>query len=237
MTFNRHRRLGAGLAALGFMAGLAAATLIRRAGAEGIPTPPALFYSGTLLEKGAPVDGARSITIAVFNDQSAGAMVCQHTDTVGVVAGRFRLPLPDACVTGIHATANLFIEATVAGVKLGGRKKIGAVPYALEAARASEAAGPLKQQVAALQGRQPKLTCRYPKGPNSKGNLYANGSVAACAADEVLMGGACEVHVGSGATASHMNYPEAGNYDCILTNPGNPNESVNAIAACCKITQ
>ena len=54
--------------------------------------------------------------------------------------------LPDACLAGIHASANLWSEVLVDGGSVG-RAKIGAVPYAVEADTASNAAGALAQKL------------------------------------------------------------------------------------------
>src|SRR5690349_16552515 len=72
------------------------------------------------------------------------------TGKMAVVDGRFRIGLDDACVDAVHADSDLWIEVVVEGEPLG-RVKLGAVPYAVEAARAAAATGPLQQQIGALQ--------------------------------------------------------------------------------------
>src|SRR5690242_1274286 len=99
------------LAGVGGFAG--ASLWIARAGAEGVPAAPALYYSGTLIESGAPANGVRGVTVALWTAQDGGNKVCSaHDDAVAVVGGRFRLALGDDCVAQVHAQPNLFVEVT-----------------------------------------------------------------------------------------------------------------------------
>ena len=122
------------VAAVGFVLVLGAALTYwsRRAAAEGVPATDPLWFSGTLTDGGAPVDGVRDVTIRMFDAGSGGAEVCT-TVAAGapVTAGRFRIALGADCVTAVHAAPELWVQVEVGGVSLG-RTKIGAVPYALE---------------------------------------------------------------------------------------------------------
>lgn len=68
------------------------------------------------------------------------------TQTVALSNGRFPIPLPDACTVAVAASPNLWIDVAVDGESLG-RTKLAAVPYAVEANRASAATGTLVTQI------------------------------------------------------------------------------------------
>ncbi len=118
--------------------------------ASGIPTTDTLFYAGTLVESGTAVAGTRALTLRLWDSPTATADVnkkCETTSpTTDVVNGRFRVPLDASCTNAVRASSDLFIEVVV-GVTSLGRKKLGAVPYAIEADRASQATGALAQQI------------------------------------------------------------------------------------------
>ncbi|MBI1946033.1 MAG: hypothetical protein HYS27_10070 [Deltaproteobacteria bacterium] len=117
---------------------LAGAYFIGSARADGIPTGNAIFYSGLLEESGVPAEGDRSVVIRLFDAPSAGTERCTTTLTATFTAGRFRVPLVGACTAAIHTYADLFAEVSV-GVYTLPRTKLGAVPYAVEAERATQA--------------------------------------------------------------------------------------------------
>jgi formylglycine-generating enzyme required for sulfatase activity len=129
--WSARRRLVAA-AALLLAVGVGVTYWSRQAAAEGVPTSEPLWFSGTLADGGAPVDGARDVTIRMFDADTGGAEVCA-TEALGarVAAGRFRIALAAGCVAAVHANAELWVQVEVGGVNLG-RTKIGAVPYALE---------------------------------------------------------------------------------------------------------
>ncbi len=107
-----------------------------RAAAEGVPAVDPLWFSGTLTDGGAPVDGARDVTIRMFDADAGGAEVCTTVAAgTAVTAGRFRIALGAACVAAVHANPELWVQVEVGGANLG-RTKIGAVPYALESGSA-----------------------------------------------------------------------------------------------------
>jgi hypothetical protein len=129
------------------LAALLAVFWITRAGADGIPTTGALAYSGRLEDvNGAPITGSKRIRIDVFDAVSGGANRCTVTQTVALANGRFQIILPDPCTDAARANPNLWIEVVVDDESLG-RAKLQAVPYAVEAGRASAATGALSSQV------------------------------------------------------------------------------------------
>lgn len=130
---------GAGLLA---MLALGSAYLIGRARAAGVPTVQPLVYSGVLTDaNGVPVtDKMRNIQITISDMATAGNQVCSVGPTAtALTAGAFQIPLPAQCVTAIHAAGDLWLEVFVDGASVGGRNKLGAVPYSLEADHAVSA--------------------------------------------------------------------------------------------------
>lgn len=117
--------------------------------AEGAPKTQPLWYAGTVADAaGAPLEGEHSVTLRLFPALTGGSPACA-TAPIAVVfqKGRFRLDASaGACMTAISGTSDLFAELSVDD-KTFPRSKIAAVPFALEAARASAAAGALAQQV------------------------------------------------------------------------------------------
>jgi hypothetical protein len=124
-----------------------------RARADGIATAEALFYAGTVEDGNTPVTGMRSIQIGLW-DSATGSTGrrCLTSANIMVASGRFRLPLDPLCTAEVRANPNLYVEPIVGDVVLP-RRKLGAVPYAVEAARASEAAGELRDQIKDLQAK------------------------------------------------------------------------------------
>ncbi len=135
---------GALLLALGYRVG--------RARADGIPRTTPLLYGGFLEEGGAPVTGTRDITLRLWDAASGGLLACAETTAAAtpVTAGEWRVAIDASCVEAVQRTPDLWVETLVGGTSFG-RTKIGAVPYAVEAARAAGASGALATQLAALQ--------------------------------------------------------------------------------------
>ena len=144
------RGMGAGAVALAV--GVAAWINLRstRATADGTPTASPLVYSGLLEDNGDLVNGSHTVQIILWNHSTNAAeanRVCTTTaNDTPVVEGRFRVTLDDACADGVASEPDVWVQVLVDAVSLG-RTKMGAVPYALEAARASAAAGELAEQV------------------------------------------------------------------------------------------
>lgn len=99
--------------------------------ADGIPTEDTLQYSGYLEEGGAPVNGTREIRVTFWDEADVEACTT-GTESVAVLEGRFRIPLPDECVTAVRVNANLRVQVTV-GTSTFPRERLSAVPYAVVA--------------------------------------------------------------------------------------------------------
>jgi hypothetical protein len=129
-------------------AAIVGAFLVGRARADGIAATGGLTYSGTLEDtNGAPLTGTKQMQVSIFDSATAGTLQCGAGPMpIALVGGRFQLLLPDTCTAAVSANPDLWIEVFVDGATLG-RTKLGAVPYAVEAARASAAAGALQQQI------------------------------------------------------------------------------------------
>jgi len=132
------------LLALGYRVG--------RARADGIPRTTPLLYGGFLEEAGAPVTGTRDITLRLWDAASGGLLACAETTAAAttVTAGEWRVAVDASCVEAVQRTPDLWVETLVGGTSFG-RTKIGAVPYAVEAARASGASGALATQLATIE--------------------------------------------------------------------------------------
>jgi hypothetical protein len=118
-----------------------AAGFVARARAAGVPQADVLTYTGYLeSEPGVALEGAPAIELRLFASDDAAEPECTAESTAGaaLVAGRFQLALPKKCVDAVHAQPDLLAEVKVDGQSLG-KTKLGAVPYALEAAHAVEA--------------------------------------------------------------------------------------------------
>lgn len=113
-----------------------------RARADGVPATGPLTYSGYLTDsEGAPIDGTKSMSAALYPDKASTSSLCPPKETPVVVkAGRFSIVLDDTCAAAVHANSEAWVELVVDGTKL--RSKISAVPYALEADSAQHLALP-----------------------------------------------------------------------------------------------
>jgi hypothetical protein len=147
-------RRGAVLGALALsVVGMIAAYRVGRARADGVPMVNPLYYGGMLDDVGRPLEGARNVTVRLWDASTAGTTVC--TTNAGATTfsgGRFRVALDGACVGAVRANPELWAELQVEGTAFP-RSKLGAVPYALEAGRATGAAGALEARLAAVEGR------------------------------------------------------------------------------------
>jgi hypothetical protein len=114
--------------------GLALPAVLARA--AGIPDD-ALTYTGYLEDAdGNPLDGEHSIAVQLFAESEGGDDLCTaKNDTLEIVRGRFQLDL-SKCTAVIQGNPTLWLDVQVDGPSLG-RTKLGAVPFALEAAHAS----------------------------------------------------------------------------------------------------
>jgi hypothetical protein len=161
LLLQRFGRPGAAVFALG----LAALGGYRYASAQGAPITGALTYSGVLTDAaGAPLSSPQTVKLELYDAATLGSRVCESPG--GSVAlndiGGFSVALPDTCATAVAANPNLWVDVLVGGSSVG-RSKIGAVPYALEATRATTAnaaGGALATQLAAKAevANIPKIT-------------------------------------------------------------------------------
>ena len=150
----------------------AGAYYLATARAAGIPATDTLVYSGTLEDSGSPASGSVSMRVSLFDDPMVGTQRCTTGPvTVQVSSGHFSVVLPAACVTAVQQTPDLWVEITVQSTVLP-RTRIGAVPYAVEAARASAAAGTLDTRIGALEGVRD-----LPAGTTLNGQPIATGTV------------------------------------------------------------
>lgn len=145
--------LGVGLLALVGTAGYRE----RRAVADGVAAETPMIYAGLLEEAGAPVTGDRVVRIVLWDHATETTSPHRKCETlpdtkVAFAAGRFQVPLDNSCSAAVHANPDLWIELFIEAESMG-RSKLGAVPYALEAGRATAASGPLRVELDALGTR------------------------------------------------------------------------------------
>jgi hypothetical protein len=148
--------VGAGLVVLGYAAG--------RARASGILQTQPMTYRGVLTDiNGALLTGSKNVQIQIWDHVTGGAIQCSVGPIpVTLTAGAFEIALPDACTTAVRATKDLWAEVFVDGSSLN-RTKLGAVPYAVEAETASNAAGALGAQLAGIEARVARDTSGTPQ--------------------------------------------------------------------------
>ena len=146
--------------ALGALLGLGSLGIAYEAGrarAVGVPAAKPLTYSGVLTDtNGVPVQGSKNIQLQIFDAATAGTSLCSVGPTaITLQAGAFEVPIDDTCLPALRGTPDLWVEIFVDGASMK-RSKIGAVPFALEAARATTAGGPLDARIAALEAALPR---------------------------------------------------------------------------------
>lgn len=131
---------GRGIFALSLAVSIGMLGLYRfqRARADGIPQTTPLFYGGYVEEDGVGVSGSRDLTVRLYDQP--GTLQCQsvHPRTT-FDRGHFRVALTSEsrCLEAVRAQPDLWGELAIGATTLGGRVKLGAVPYAVEAHRAS----------------------------------------------------------------------------------------------------
>jgi hypothetical protein len=110
-----------------------------RARADGIPATPTMYYGVSLEENGAPVTGTRDVAVRFFSVETGGTRLCEtQANGTNVSQGRARIALDETCRNAVRDNQNVWVELAVGGNVVGARSRIGAVPYAVEAARADE---------------------------------------------------------------------------------------------------
>ena len=102
--------------------------------AAGAPTDKPLVYAGVLEKNGTTApDGNYDLTLDVWGTATAGAILCETVaNGTAVSNGHFEVTLDPKCAAQVAAKPDLWLEVKVGSESLG-RKKINAVPYALEA--------------------------------------------------------------------------------------------------------
>jgi hypothetical protein len=173
----------------------AAGYLVSRARAAGIPASQPLAYSGVLTDtSGTPLTGSKNILVQFYDQPTAGNTQCTIGPmTVTLTAGAFSIALPDTCTAAVHASTDLWVDVFVDGNSLG-RSKLGAVPYAVEAAAATAASHLLLKSGAQTLSVGPCCGST----PATTGNISAPGGLTGYAAARALCQTACS------APAAHM---------------------------------
>jgi hypothetical protein len=203
-------------------AGIAAAAFVggRAWAAGGIPPAGALNYSGLLQDaSGAPLSGTQYVEVKFWNDATASAAVNLLCDTgtpglAPLTNGRFSIPLPDKCTKQVGANTGIWVEvfvgptANAAGSL--GRAKIGAVPFAVEAAHAESAsqgaAGSFAVPGALAVAGDATVAGKLSVGIHVSTNCTISGSITTCVCNtgEVAIagGGNATTTTGNGYLAS-----------------------------------
>jgi hypothetical protein len=121
--------------------------------ADGAPSDKPLWYAGTVSHEGThePLEGEHRVTFRVFRTATEGTALCEVApEKVPFASGRFRVDV-SACRDTFASQPDLFVELSVDDAAHPfARTKVGAVPYALEAARSSAASGALAETLARL---------------------------------------------------------------------------------------
>ncbi|MCC7385738.1 MAG: collagen-like protein [Deltaproteobacteria bacterium] len=112
-----------------------------------------MYYTGVVEDGSGPLEGAHTVSAQFWDAASGGTSLCSsNAGSQTLVAGRFRVALDAACVAAVQANSEVWVEIRV-DTESAGRAKVGAVPYAIEAARASAAAGALEVTISDHEGR------------------------------------------------------------------------------------
>ena len=117
------------------------AALVGRVRADGAPAEEPLRFSGTITEGGVRInDREKPVSVVIWRSENSedGTELCRTTPRggVNVTDGRFSVVLDPACTVALRDNPNAWVEVVVDGTGYG-RQRVGAVPYALEATRAS----------------------------------------------------------------------------------------------------
>jgi hypothetical protein len=145
----RSKRVIAGGITLSLLTAFASGYWVSRARASGPPQTAPLTYSGVISDmNGVPLTGSKTILLGLYAAATGGNVLCSSVPTtVTLVGGAFQVPLMDNCTPFINATPDLWIDVFVDNVSVG-RAKLGAVPYAIEAAHAASATSATSAQTA-----------------------------------------------------------------------------------------
>lgn len=110
--------------------------------AIGAAAPVHVPYSGQLADGGAPLSGAHTLTVSLYDAPTGGTLLHSQSEPVQVEQGVFHVDL--IVDDGIFATHDsLWVGVSVdAAAELEPRVRIGAVPYAVRALLTAQAAPP-----------------------------------------------------------------------------------------------
>ncbi|MET0385757.1 MAG: hypothetical protein ABW321_07345 [Polyangiales bacterium] len=171
---------------LGAASCLGAALWMGRVLASGVPAKRALTYSGILQNAdGTALSGSHTIEVNFWGSakpEQDATPLCQ-TPSVPYelnASGRFAIALPEPCTQAAQEHADLWVNVLVDGRSLG-LVKLGAVPYALEAAHAESA-----DQVRSGTPLDTRLNALMP--PKSVVSAYLNAEEIAASFDETGLG-------------------------------------------------
>lgn len=116
--------------------------LVGRAMATGAPTQTPLVFSGTVTDAaGVPYKVVQTVVVKFYDSATAPASKCAAPPVQSEAGtGRFSVILPPECAQAVHATPDLWSEATVGATTMP-RVHVGAVPYAIESDAAKVASG------------------------------------------------------------------------------------------------
>jgi hypothetical protein len=165
----------------GIAVGASALTLLAvRARAAGIPEADGMTYTGYLEDgEGQPLAGEHSIAVQFWESAEATDDLCTGSlDSAELQSGRFQVPLPVSCSDAVKESPDVWVSVSVDGASLG-RTKLGTVPYALEAGRATTAATAGSLQSSAVRIASGDDVCTYTTGKTD----------CVCASGEVAIGG------------------------------------------------
>jgi hypothetical protein len=209
-----------GFAGFGLMAGVLG-YVAHAARAGGIPTPNTMAYTGVLTNaSGAPVAN-QGVTLSIWNVASGGTSpVCGPYAAVTTgTDGSFKVALDAACVTVVHATPNLWTQILVIGqASPMPRTQIGAVPYAVEAARTVVdvnsklysvgatycGSAPVTINTTSLVSLVPGAANGYAAGKSLCETACSSPSAHMCSADDLIRSLALGVAVPSGGLGSYI---------------------------------
>ena len=195
-----------------------AAFLTGRALATGAPTQTPLTYAGTVTdEAGKPYAQAVDVQLKLYDKADAAVAKCTApTVKAEAGSGRFAVVLPNECAQAVHAASDLWVEATV-GARVLPKAHVGAVPYALESASASQSQQALDLKCVGCVG---VAKMAFDQDVDLKGHKLTTGPGGA-----VLEAGEFDLGAVAGdeLTSAHVKtLTGGGNADALHTHAGGP---------------
>jgi hypothetical protein len=134
------------------VAGLALVGVVGIHAAGPPATEPLVYAARVATAAGVPLTGSHDVVLRLWDSATIGTNRCTTpaAGTVLDVDGRFTLVLTAECATAVRDHADLWVELTIDSIVYP-RAKVAAMPYALEAGRASSAAGSLETRLVDLE--------------------------------------------------------------------------------------